>query len=156
WSTACAFLGRRRPSRSSKLYLQDKATPVPDALPRGALRYPALPCSARNKLRRKRPSQECRPPNICSATLAANRDASEAAKSRFRQRAALPAGQGGRACLLLRPAQPDIALGSEDVGIEIGDPLPSAGRHIEVADGSLHVGGDAVPVELRVFVHEVG
>ena len=58
--------------------------------------------------------------------------------------------------LLLRPAQPDVALGAEDVRVEIGDPLAAAGGHVEIADGGLHVLGNAVPVKLRVFVDEIG
>ena len=50
----------------------------------------------------------------------------------------------------------DVALGAEDVGVEVGDPLPPARGDVEVADRGLDVRRDAVPVELRVLVDEIG
>ena len=58
--------------------------------------------------------------------------------------------------LLLRARQRDLALGAEDVAVEVGDPLPAARGDVEIADRGLHVGRDAVPVELRIEVDEIG
>src|ERR1700760_2618717 len=58
--------------------------------------------------------------------------------------------------LLLWPRQRNLALGTEDVAVEIGDPLPAARGDVEIADRSLHVRRNAVPVELRIEVHDIG
>ena len=71
-----------------------------------------------------------------------------------------PLPQGERAqqqsSLFLRAAQRDVALGAEHVGVEVGDPLPAVGSDVQIADRGLHVGSDAVPVELWVLVDEIG
>src|ERR1700761_9487303 len=64
-------------------------------------------------------------------------------------------GRGGDASFL-RSRQADVALGAKYVAVEVGDPLPPAGGDVEITDRGLHVRRDAVPVELRVEVHEVG
>src|ERR1700736_722008 len=60
------------------------------------------------------------------------------------------------AALPLRPRQRDVAFGAEHVAIEIGDPLPSARRFVEVAYFSLDMRRHAVPVELRIAIDDVG
>src|SRR6478735_11475197 len=58
--------------------------------------------------------------------------------------------------LSLRPGQRDLAFGAEYVAVEIGDPLPADLGLVEIADLGLDVRRDAVPVELRIAVHDVG
>src|SRR5262249_53651125 len=57
---------------------------------------------------------------------------------------------------MLRPAQTDVTFSAKDIGIKVCDPLATAASDVEMTDGDLHVLGDAVPVELRVFVDEIG
>src|SRR5579859_3598687 len=52
--------------------------------------------------------------------------------------------------------QVQLALGAENIGIEVGDPLPSARSDVEVAYRHLNLRRDVVPVELRVLVDDVG
>src|SRR5260363_277582 len=66
------------------------------------------------------------------------------------------AGASRDACSGLWPRQRDVALGAKHIGIEIGDPLPASGRHVEIADFGLDVRRDAVPIELRVAMDDVG
>ena len=40
--------------------------------------------------------------------------------------------------------------------MEIGDPLPSARRDVEVADRALDMGRHAAPIELRIQIGEIG
>jgi len=54
------------------------------------------------------------------------------------------------AVLVLRSGQADVALGAEDIAVEVGDPLPAARRDVEIADCGLDMRGHAVPVELRI------
>src|SRR3954454_25047522 len=58
--------------------------------------------------------------------------------------------------LTLRPGQRDVAFGAEHVAVEIGDPLPADLGLIEIADLGLDVRCDAVPIELRITIHDVG
>src|SRR3954466_12543321 len=60
------------------------------------------------------------------------------------------------AALFLRPGQRDVTLGAEHVAVEVGDPLPPDLGLVEVADLGLDVRCDAVPIELRIAVHDVG
>src|SRR3954467_762868 len=58
--------------------------------------------------------------------------------------------------LTLRPGQRDLAFGAEHVAVEIGDPLPADLGLVEIADLGLDVRCDAVPIELRIAIHDVG
>src|ERR1700761_489000 len=58
--------------------------------------------------------------------------------------------------LVLRTGQRDLPLGTEDIAIEIANPLTSAGGHVEITDGGLDLGGHAVPVELWIALDDVG
>src|ERR1700741_2640987 len=58
--------------------------------------------------------------------------------------------------LFLRSGERYLALGAEDVAVEIGDPLPADLGLVEIADLGLDMRRDAVPIELRIAVHNVG
>src|SRR2546430_6056703 len=62
----------------------------------------------------------------------------------------------GRPTSRLRSCERNVAFGAKDIGIEIGNPLPAVRRDVEIANGGLNVGRHAVPVELRIFVDDVG
>ena len=47
-------------------------------------------------------------------------------------------------------------LGAKDVAVEAVDPLAPARGHVEVSDRVLDVGRHSSPIELRVFVDQVG
>src|SRR5580692_3279775 len=57
---------------------------------------------------------------------------------------------------VLRPAVTEFALSAEHVAIEVGDPLPAAGRHVQITNGALDVRRYAVPIKLRIEVSEIG
>src|SRR6266481_2967851 len=57
--------------------------------------------------------------------------------------------------LFLRSGKGDLPLGTEDVRIKVRDPLPAAGRDVEVADCGPNVRIYAFPVELRIEIHQV-
>src|ERR1700733_7894090 len=63
---------------------------------------------------------------------------------------------GREPALMLRAAEAEIALGAEYIAVEVCDPLPSARRHIQIADGALDMRRNAVPVKLRIQVGEIG
>src|SRR5690242_10584797 len=56
----------------------------------------------------------------------------------------------------LRTRQRDVALGAKDIGVEVGDPLPAGRGHVEIAYLGLDVRRDALPIELRIPVDDVG
>src|SRR5438093_7967436 len=57
--------------------------------------------------------------------------------------------------LFLRSGKGDLPLRAEDIRIKVGDPLPPAGRDVEVSDRGPNVRIYAVPVELRIEIHQV-
>ena len=58
--------------------------------------------------------------------------------------------------LSLRPRQVHLAFSPKNIAVEVGDPLPAAGGHIEIADRKLDLRRDIGPVELREFINDVG
>ena len=52
--------------------------------------------------------------------------------------------------------QVKFTLGAENIAVEIGDPLPSARRDVEVADCALDMCRYAAPIELRIEIGEIG
>ena len=58
--------------------------------------------------------------------------------------------------LSLRTHQAVGAFGTQNVVMEIGDPLAAGYGHVQIFDPSLEMGGDLVPEKGRVFVDEVG
>ena len=58
--------------------------------------------------------------------------------------------------LALPTEQANVTFGAEDIAIKIGDPLPSARRDIEVANGLLDVHRYTAPIELRIAINEIG
>src|SRR5437764_13624116 len=58
--------------------------------------------------------------------------------------------------LFLRAGKIDLPLGTEHVGIEIGDPLPAAGGDVEISDRGLNVRIYALPIELRIEIDDIG
>ncbi len=48
-----------------------------------------------------------------------------------------------------------FAFGAKGFAVKDGDPLPSARRHIEIADRGRDLGRDVVPVELGILEHDV-
>src|SRR3954465_13284666 len=64
-------------------------------------------------------------------------------------------GHRERRCLRLRSRQAHLALGAKDIAVEAGDPAPPARRDVEITNGGLDMGRDAVPIELRILVHEI-
>jgi hypothetical protein len=69
-----------------------------------------------------------------------------------RRQAGMPVSR----CLSLRTGQRDLAFGAEHIAVEGADPLAAARRHVEVTDFGLDVRRDAIPIELRVAVDDVG
>src|SRR5215469_11780024 len=67
-----------------------------------------------------------------------------------------PAARCGRATSFLRSPERNVAFGAKNIGVGIGDPLPAVRRDVEIANGGLNVWRHAVPVELRIFVDDVG
>src|SRR5260370_11556451 len=67
-----------------------------------------------------------------------------------------PTAGKGRATSLLRSPEREVAFGAKNIGVEIGNPLPAVRRDVEIANGGLNVWRHAVPVELRIFVDDVG
>src|SRR3954469_17369855 len=57
--------------------------------------------------------------------------------------------------LWLRSRQAHLALGAKDVAVEACNPAPPARRDVEITNGGLDMWRDAVPIELRILVHEV-
>src|SRR4029077_15269751 len=55
----------------------------------------------------------------------------------------------------LRTAQAQVALRAKKIAVEIGDPLPSVGRDIEVADRAFDLCRYVAPEKLRIEVDEV-
>jgi hypothetical protein len=68
----------------------------------------------------------------------------------------LAVGGCGRATSFLRSPERKVAFGAKNIGVEIGNPLPAVRRDVEIANGGLNVWRHAVPVELRIFVDDVG
>ena len=58
--------------------------------------------------------------------------------------------------LSLRPRQIYLALSPKYVAVEIGDPLPAAGRDIEIADRKLDLRCHIRPIELWKFIDDIG
>ena len=48
-----------------------------------------------------------------------------------------------------------LALGAKDVAVEAGNPATPARRDVEITDGGLDMWRDAVPIKLRISIHEV-
>src|SRR5262249_44140875 len=67
-----------------------------------------------------------------------------------------PSAGCGRATSFLRSPERNVAFGAKNIGVEIGNPLPAVRRDVEIAKGRLNVWRHAVPVELRIFVDDVG
>ena len=63
---------------------------------------------------------------------------------------------GEFSALPLRARKRNILLGAKNVAVEIGDPLASARRLVEITYFSLNVRRHAVPVELRIAIDDVG
>src|SRR3954467_1445528 len=57
--------------------------------------------------------------------------------------------------LRLRSRQAHLALGAKDVAVEAGNPATPARRDVEITDGGLDMWRDAVPIKLRISIHEV-
>src|SRR5882672_1663586 len=58
--------------------------------------------------------------------------------------------------LTLWPGQIEPALGTKDIAVKTGDPLPPARCDVEVPDGGLDMRRNVVPVKLRISVREIG
>src|SRR6516225_3641023 len=67
-----------------------------------------------------------------------------------------PAAWCGRSTSFLRSPERNVAFGAKNIGVEIGNPLPAVRRDVEIAKGRLNVWRHAVPVELRIFVDDIG
>src|ERR1700704_2509465 len=62
---------------------------------------------------------------------------------------------GERPLLRLWSRKVQLALGAKDVAVEACNPTTPARRDVEIADGGLDMWRDAVPIKLRIFIHEV-
>src|SRR5450755_370886 len=58
--------------------------------------------------------------------------------------------------LSLRPRQIHLAFSPKNIAVEVGDPLPAAGGHIEIADRKLDLRRDVSPIKLREFINDIG
>jgi hypothetical protein len=58
--------------------------------------------------------------------------------------------------LLLWPGEGRVTLGTENVTVEVRDPLSATRSDIEVPNGGLNMRQNALPIELRVLLNEVG
>src|SRR5580700_7338798 len=58
--------------------------------------------------------------------------------------------------LMLRAGEAEIALGTEYIGVKARDPLPPARGDVEIPDRGLAVRRDALPIELRIKVRDIG
>jgi hypothetical protein len=58
--------------------------------------------------------------------------------------------------LSLWPRQVHFAFSPKNIAVEVGNPLPAAGGHIEVADRKVDLRRNIGPVELREFIHDIG
>ena len=56
----------------------------------------------------------------------------------------------------LRARLRELSFRPKDVAVEIGDPLTPARGDVEVTDGGLDLWRDVGPIELWVFVNDVG
>ena len=57
---------------------------------------------------------------------------------------------------MLWTAQAKLVLGAKNIAVEIGDPLPTVRRDIEVADRALDMRRYVAPIELRIEIGEIG
>ena len=58
--------------------------------------------------------------------------------------------------LALWSASAEVAFRAEDIAIETRNPLASARRDVEIADGGLDAWRNALPIELRIQIREIG
>jgi hypothetical protein len=60
---------------------------------------------------------------------------------------------GPRQVLPLRPHEGEGMLGAEHMAVQVGDPLATCRRHVQVADGLLQVRRDARPIKVGIAPH---
>src|SRR5450432_2137762 len=63
---------------------------------------------------------------------------------------------GNALALSLRPRQVHFSFSSKNIAVEVGDPLGTAGGHIEIADRKLDLRSDVSPIKLREFINDIG
>ena len=66
----------------------------------------------------------------------------------------MPPGVPAAISVTARSRQADLALGAKDIAVEAAI-QPPARRDVEITNGGLDMGRDAVPIELRILVDEV-
>src|SRR5271167_3209478 len=62
----------------------------------------------------------------------------------------------GQPTSVLWTAQAKLALSAKNIAIEIGDPLPTVRRDVEVTDRALDMRRYTAPIELRIEIGEIG